>query len=201
MLDNSFGRFTLGFKMLRAFLDAIVDSIVRPNLPHLAFFVLVALTAFLPSAYGDGARTANEPIESQIHLALGPLVSGIRVREGWDSQVGGELHVVRISPSSRLATIGAALGATTYAKSDAIRLSLESYAGVTLSTDWTLGLSLAPVIDLFPTPRPLVGVGASLWLHAGVAPYFAVSRVWGLGASDHLDISVGLRIPFSVARF
>ncbi|MCP4449795.1 MAG: hypothetical protein GY811_31355 [Myxococcales bacterium] len=128
-------------------------------------------------------------------------MSGIHLEGAWDSLVGGEVHLARLSRTSPLAAIGTTLGIASFAKTDGARLQLESYVGLRLSSDITLGIAIGPLVDFYPAHRPRVGAGGSIWLHAGVAPYVALTRSWGLGASDHLDISMGMRIPFSVASF
>ncbi len=138
---------------------------------------------------------------SEVHLAIGPAMAGIQRAEGWDTQVGGELHLVRLASETPLAALGGAFGALTFAEDETIRLYLDTYVGFRITSDLTIGVALAPVVDLHPTRRSQLGFRGTAWVHAGIAPYVAASKTWGLGASDHIDIAVGLRIPFSIARF
>jgi len=138
---------------------------------------------------------------SEVHVAIGPAMAGIQRVEGWDTQVGGELHLVRLDATRSLAALGGAFGALTFADDETIRLYLDAYVGFRVTSDLTFGVALAPVVDLHPTRRSQFGVRGTAWLHAGVAPYVSASQTWGLGASNHIDVAIGLRIPFSIARF
>ncbi len=161
-------------------------------------FALLGLTTSTGHAEGKRTESLQTP---RLHLALGPTIAGTHLDSGWDSQVGGEVHFVQIAPASPLTIRGAALGVGNFARSGATRLSLDLYSGLPLSPDFTLGLGVAPFVDLFAEHRPLTGVRGTLWIHAGVAPYVSVSRRWGLGASGATEMSIGMRIPFSVFRF
>ncbi len=165
------------------------------------FLSFAILGSTLGTAQAERGRQTNHLSRPSLHLALGPTIAGTRLDSGWDSQVGGELHLVHLTPSRHIAIHGAALGVANFSRTRATRLSLDLYTGVALSADFTLGLGVAPFVDLFADHRPLGGARATLWIHAGIAPYLSVSKVWGLGASGTMDLSLGLRIPFSVIRF
>ncbi len=169
--------------------------------PHLLLPTLVPLLGFGNMANAKETNSFVAPPQSEVHLAIGPVMAGIARSEGWDTQVGGELHLVRLNPSDRLAAIGEAFGALTFASDETIRLYLDSYVGLKVTADLTVGVALAPVIDLHPNRRSIFGAQATAWLHAGIAPYVSASRMWGLGASNKAEFSIGLRIPFSVANF
>ncbi len=139
-------------------------------------------------------------VQSEVHVALGPTVAAIHRADGWDSQVGGELHLVRLAPH-RLHALGGTVGALTFAATKAIRLHSDAYLGLRLNSDRSIGVAVGPVVDLHPNRRAQAGVRGTLWAHAGVAPYLSITRLWGLGASDSAEISLGLRIPFSIANF
>lgn len=201
MLGYSFSRFTLGFKMLSRFLGAIDQYIVRRIFLYSAPILLGAVAIAAAPAHADVAAPLAPVSQPELHLAVGPIMAGIHQHGGWDTQVGGELHLARLAGGRSLAALGGALGVTTFAEGDAIRLYLDFYVGLGLTRNWTMGIAAAPVLDLFTTHRPLVGGRVTAWLHSGVAPYLSASRVWGLGTTDTVDIAVGIRIPFSVARF
>ena len=165
------------------------------------FLSFVILASALGTAEADGGWQTNHLRRPSLHLALGPTIAGTRLDSGWDSQVGGELHLVHLTPDNRIALLGAAVGVANFSRTRATRLSLDLYSGVALSPDFTLGLGVAPFVDLFADHRPLGGARATLWIHAGIAPYLSVSQRWGLGTSGNVDLSIGLRIPFSVIRF
>jgi hypothetical protein len=205
MLRNSFGRMTLGFKMLSWFLGAIDDSLPNPILrriwPHLLIPAVVLGFGFENAANADAPNSVAMEPSSEVHLALGPAIAGFQSDNGWDTQVGGELHLVRLGDGGRLAAVGEAFGALTFAQDETIRLYLDTYVGLQLTSDLTVGVALAPIVDLHPTRRSLFGIRGTVWAHAGIAPYISASQTWGLGASNHIDVAIGLRVPFSITRF
>jgi len=203
LLSTSFGRFALGFKKLSRFLGPIDHSTVRLIRPDTIMVViaLVALRAQVGHADPGPAANLAAANPNSLHIAIGPTMAGIRLEGDWDTAFGGELHVVRLSRNGTIGAIGAAFGATSFASSDATRLYLDGYLGIRVSDDWTAGIAVAPIVDLFPTHRALAGVRVTTWLHAGIAPFIAASRRWGLGTKGTLDIAFGLRIPFSIVQF
>ena len=209
MLRDSFGRYALGFKMLSLFLGAINESLPNPILrriwPHLLLPTLVLAGGFENVAHADSSEgVANSVVakpRSEVHLALGPTIAEFHSANGWDSQVGGELHLVRLHAGQRLTAIGEAFGALTFAQDETIRLYLDTYLGLKLTSDLTVGFAMAPLVDLHPTRQARFGVRGTIWMHAGIAPYFSASQTFGVGASGNVDIAIGLRIPFSIARF
>ncbi len=170
-------------------------------------FLAGILAALVTTVWPEGLARAEEhsdsfplPRASKVHLALGPTVAGIHQEEGWDSQVGGELHLVRLRPSTLHAT-GLALGALTFSSSKTVRLHLDGYIGIRVSSDLTLGASLGPIVDVNPNQRARFGARASLWGHAGIAPYVSIARTWGATSPEQTEVGLGIRIPFSITDF
>lgn len=128
-------------------------------------------------------------------------MAGIRGEDGWDTQVGGDMHLAWLRPRHLLAAQGVTVGALTFASSKSIRLHSDLYIGLAINSDLTFGVAVGPIIDIHPNRRTRAGARGQLWLHAGIAPYVSAARTWGLGASGDIEVALGVRIPFSIARF
>lgn len=153
------------------------------------------------AAQGDPATALQVSTTPRAHLTLGPKVAAIHRDGGVDSSVGGELSLVRLAPADRLRYLGVSLGAGTFASYRAApRLSCEVFAA-TAFADVPIGVSVGASVDTFREGPSQAGVRGTLWTYVGVAPFVSLGRQWGTGAPESLELEIGLRIPFSIARW
>lgn len=166
--------------------------------PHVAvWFLGLTLLAFPSPAEAEESSDLLAP-RNATHLALGPQVSAIQYDSAWDSEVGGEVHLARLRKSRILSVVGGGLGIASFGEGEQVQLSLDLYAGTQALTPLPIGVSVGPLLEVFPHGRPQVGGRASLWAYYGVMPYAALSWLSGPNAPTSPSVEIGLKIPFSV---
>lgn len=150
----------------------------------------MAMTASVAQA--APLSTQGEP---KLHFALGPTVSALHRSSAWDSKVGAGAYLAWDRPSSSISTLGTLVELSGFGGTDATRLTADLFLGIQLS-DFSVGIGIGPLLDLFPNHRPQYGVRSTVWLFAGITPYLSISSISGLGAPEDPEIEVGLKIPF-----
>ncbi len=162
---------------------------------------LVFLACLSRDAMAERAPLLLRPPEPSYYLALAPTVAISYRDSGFDSSLGGELHLLRKAQAERWSILGLSAGATKFAAYDATRLHLDLYAGFRTFRDVPIGFSLGPVVDIFRVGRANVGFRSTLWAYAGISPFLRLTSTQGLSSPEHVEMEIGITIPIPAFRW
>jgi hypothetical protein len=115
------------------------------------------------------------------------------VESEWDSTVGADAAVVRVSEYAPLALVGGTFGASRWTVRGGGRVWLDALAGTRIFGRM-VGVSAGPIVEFAELAHPRPGASIGIWAFLGVAPYARIGSVRDLGTFGEIGIHIALPV-------
>ncbi len=161
--------------------------------PHI-YGALLALALVASGGVAEARKPPRSPADLDgLYVTLGPVGAATRVEGEWLSAVGGELSVVLVRERCLPAAVGVDVGGMSYAGRDGGRLWAEAEVAVGRPLPFGLGIGGGVAAEVDANRRPRWGWQGTLWVFAGIIPYFRVGSVEE--SAGFLEVGVMIKIP------
>jgi hypothetical protein len=174
-------------------------SVVRR--PHIYGALAGALLGVLLTAEGGTAHAQKAPRSPAnldgLYVTIGPIGAATRVEDEWLSAAGGELSVVYVRERCLPAAVGVDAGGISFAGRAGGRIWAEAEVAIGRPLPVGIGVSAGLVAEVDANRPPRYGWQGTIWVFAGIIPYFRVGSVEESGGF----VELGLMIKIPARRF
>lgn len=168
------------------------SSVVRS--PHVYGALFAAALAAIAPGRAEGRKPPRSPADLDgIYLTLGPIGAATRVEGDWFSSAGAELSVVYVREKCYPAAVGVAGGGISFAGREGGRLWAEAEVAFNRPLPFGVGLGAGLVAEVDANRPARLGPQATLWVFAGIIPYFRMGTVEETGS--FVELGVMIKIP------